>query len=64
MKTQYYNEYKGNPYIGTDAVDGVIFLLPLGISEGYTYRYESVDTSCVKVEITDDSVKIFNTVPQ
>ena len=44
-KTTHYNNYEGNPYIGTNAVEGVIFMLPLNIPEGCYYRYEGVDTS-------------------
>jgi hypothetical protein len=61
MKTQYYNEYNGNPYIGTDSVDGVVFFLPLNIRQGCSYQYESVDSSSVKVEVNDDEVRIYNT---
>ena len=43
--TTHYNEYKGNPYIGTDNVNGVIFMLPIDIKEGFQYRYQDVDTS-------------------
>ena len=61
MKTYYYDEYTGNPYIGTDRVEGVTFMLPMNIQQGFSYRYEDVSTSCVKVEVKENSVNIFNT---
>jgi len=49
-KTTHYHTYEGNPYIGVDGAEGVVFMLPLDISEGCYYRYEKVDTTYCKFE--------------
>ncbi|MCS5550272.1 MAG: hypothetical protein NZ811_02020 [Gammaproteobacteria bacterium] len=49
-KTTHYKTYEGNPYIGVEWAEGVVFMLPLDIPADCYYRYEDVDTSYCKFE--------------